>query len=48
MNPEKLRSVLLLSALFALPVVVTAETAPAATAEPATAATGSVDRADVR
>ena len=39
MNPEKLRSVLLLSALFALPVVVTAETAPAATAEPATAAT---------
>ena len=39
MNPEKLLSVLLLSALFALPVVVTAETAPAATAEPATAAT---------
>ena len=39
MNPEKLRSVLLLSALFALPVVVTAQTAPAATAEPATAAT---------
>ena len=39
MNTEKLLSVLLLGALFALPVVVTAETAPAATAEPATAAT---------